>query len=109
MELVITGMYVIAILLLLASGFVAVERIAAGPSQLDRTVASDLLVAIVIGAVGVWAALSNQDTEITVLLVLSMLGFTGAVSISRMVGERIVYRPKTEEKKSDESIKEGQQ
>lgn len=101
MDLLITGIHVLAILFLLISGVVAVERIAAGPSQLDRSVGSDLLVAIVIGSVGVWAALSDQDTEITVLLVLSMLGFTGAVSIARMVGERIVYRTKTEEKQKE--------
>lgn len=98
MTTVINGMLLLSALLLVAAAFIAVQRIAVGPSQLDRSIGSDLMVAIVIGSVGIWATYRDQDTEIIMLLVLSMIGFTGAVSIARMVSERVVYRPRSDEK-----------
>lgn len=89
----------IAVALLAISAFVAVERLATGPSQLDRSISSDLLVAIVIAAVGVWAVSQKQDTELAMILLLSMLGFTGAVSVARMVSERVVHRRSEDKKK----------
>lgn len=98
MTVLINAILALATLLLVVSAFIAIQRIAVGPSQLDRSIGSDLLVAIVIGAVGIWATYKDQDTEIIILLALSMIGFTGAVSIARMVSERVVYRPKTDER-----------
>ena len=82
----------IAGVLLFVAGLIAVSRIAHGPSQLDRSAAADLTVAVVIAAVGLWTAYSDQRTEINILLLLSMLGFTSAVAVSRMVADRVVSR-----------------
>lgn len=82
----------IAAVVLLVAALIAVSRIAHGPSQLDRSAAADLTVAIVIAAVGLWAAYSDQSTEVNILLLLSMLGFTSAVGVSRLVADRIVSR-----------------
>lgn len=87
----------IAALLLFISAMIGIERIARGPSQLDRSAAADLMVSIVIAAVGLWAAYSDSPTEINVLLLLSMLGFTSAVGVSRMVADRIVSRRRYEQ------------
>lgn len=98
MTIVVNVILGLAAIMLVVSAFIAIQRIAVGPSQLDRSIGSDLLVAIVIGSVGIWATYRDQDTEIIIVLVLSMLGFTGAVAIARLVSERVVYRPKTDEK-----------
>lgn len=98
MNIVISIILTMAVVVLVVSAVLAISRIATGPSQLDRSLASDLLIAIVIAAIGLWAAASKQDTEALLLLMLSLLGFTGAVSVARMVGERVVYRPKSGEK-----------
>ncbi|MCG8656441.1 monovalent cation/H+ antiporter complex subunit F [Yimella sp. NH-Cas1] len=87
----------IAAVVLFASALIAVGRIAHGPSQLDRSVAADLMVAVVIASVGLWAAYSDSSTEINVLLLLSMLGFTSAVAVSRMVADRMVSRRRYEQ------------
>ena len=58
--------------LLVAAAALTVARMARGPSSLDRVVAADVLVAI----------------TLPVMLVLSLLGFAGAVSIARFVAER---------------------
>lgn len=100
MNIVITIVLGVAVVLLTLSALIAVERLATGPSQLDRSISSDLLVAVVIAAVGVWAVAKRQDTEIAMILLLSMLGFTGAVSVARMVGERVVYRRSDDKKEA---------
>lgn len=88
----------VAVVALAAAAVIAVRGIVVGPSQLDRSINADLLVAVVIGGFGVWAVFTKQDVGIVGVLVLSMLGFTGAVAIARMVGERVVYRkPKPKE------------
>lgn len=77
---------------LLVSALVAVNRVAAGPSQLDRSVAADLIVAVVIAALGLWTVWTDQPTELLVLVLLSLLGFTSAVSVARMVSDRMAMR-----------------
>lgn len=99
MNLAITIILGTAVVLLAVAAAIAVERIAAGPSQLDRSISSDLLVAVVIAAVGVWAVANHQDTEIAMILLLSMHGFTGAISVARMVAERVVHRRSEDKQK----------
>ena len=77
---------------LLVSALVAVNRVAVGPSQLDRSVAADLIVAVVIAALGLWTVWTDQPTELLVLVLLSLLGFTSAVSVARMVSDRMSMR-----------------
>ena len=77
---------------LLVFALVAVNRVAAGPSQLDRSVAADLIVAVVIAALGLWTVWTDQPTELLALVLLSLLGFTSAVSVARMVSDRMSMR-----------------
>jgi multicomponent Na+:H+ antiporter subunit F len=101
MDIVVNAMLLAAAVLLATSAVVGIQRIAAGPSQLDRSIGADLMVGVVIGSIGIWATYADQDTEIVILLLLSMLGFTGAVSIARLVSERVVYRPRSDDKKRE--------
>jgi multicomponent Na+:H+ antiporter subunit F len=66
----------IAALLLLA-------RISIGPPMLDRVVALDVLVAVVICGLALEAAIHRHTTTLPILVVLSLLGFVGSVSIAR--------------------------
>ncbi|KGN37697.1 monovalent cation/H+ antiporter complex subunit F [Knoellia subterranea] len=69
--------------ILAVAGILCLYRIVRGPSMLDRTVASDVFVASIIGAVGVHAAVGRYSTTVSVLLALSLVGFLGSVSIAR--------------------------
>lgn len=75
-------------LLLVAAAVLTVARMARGPSSLDRVVAADVLVAVVIAALAAEAILNDHTTTLPVMLVLSLLGFAGAVSIARFVADR---------------------
>ena len=72
----LTGLFSVTALLALA-------RIYRGPSLLDRIVGADLLLSTMLGAVGAEAAVNRHATTLPVLVVLSLLGFIGSVSLVR--------------------------
>ena len=78
----------IGAVLLVAAATLTVARMARGPSSLDRVVAADVLVAVVIATLAAEAVVNDHSTTLPVMLVLSLLGFAGAVSIARFVAER---------------------
>ncbi|MFR9775461.1 monovalent cation/H+ antiporter complex subunit F [Micromonospora sp. MS34] len=69
--------------LLSVTALLALARIYRGPSLLDRIVAADLLLSTMLGAVGAEAAINRHPTTVPVLVVLSLLGFVGSVSLVR--------------------------
>ncbi|HEV7625647.1 MAG TPA: monovalent cation/H+ antiporter complex subunit F [Streptomyces sp.] len=74
--------------LLLVSGALVTVRLVRGPSMLDRAVALDALVAVVMAGIGVLTAVRRIPYYLPALLVLSFLGFTGSVSIARFLALR---------------------
>ncbi len=82
-----------AVLLVVAAAM-TVARVARGPSSLDRVVAADVLVAVVIATLAAEAVVEGRTTTLPVMLVLSLLGFAGAVSIARFVAERDTVVPR---------------
>ncbi len=59
-----------------------------GPSSLDRVVAADVLVSVIIAGLAAEAIVNDHTTTLPVMLVLSLLGFAGSVSIARFVADR---------------------
>jgi multicomponent Na+:H+ antiporter subunit F len=64
----------------------ALVRLALGPSLLDRVVATDALLVIISAGLAVYAALTRNPTVVPVLVVVSLLGFVGSVSVARYIG-----------------------
>jgi multicomponent Na+:H+ antiporter subunit F len=69
--------------LLSAAVALALIRIVRGPSVLDRIVGVDVLLAIVVCAIAAEAAITRDATSLPILVVLSILGFIGSVSVAR--------------------------
>lgn len=90
-----------AAVLLAISAFIGINRIAVGPSQLDRSVAADLIVAVVVASLGLWVVWTDRSTELMVLVLLSLLGFTSAVSVARMVADRINLRSRYNKRRKE--------
>jgi multicomponent Na+:H+ antiporter subunit F len=65
------------------SGLLLIIRVVAGPTMLDRVVALDVLVAVVICGLAIEAAVNRHTTTLPILVVLSLLGFVGSVSVAR--------------------------
>ena len=79
----------VTVTLLLAAGAgLTLIRIVRGPSTLDRIVATDVLLAIIVVAVAAEAAVTRDGTALPILAVLSLLGFTGSVSVARFAGRK---------------------
>lgn len=68
---------------LTVSALLLVTRMASGPTMLDRVVALDVLVAVVICGIAVEAAVNQHTNTLVVLVVLSLLGFVGSATVAR--------------------------
>ncbi|MGC3954248.1 MAG: monovalent cation/H+ antiporter complex subunit F [Propionicimonas sp.] len=71
--------------MLFAAACLVLWRIVVGPSALDRIVASDVMVGIVIAVVGLYSVIARNATGLPILLGLSLVGFSGAVGVARLI------------------------
>ena len=58
-------------------------RISRGPTMLDRAVALDVLVAVLVCGLALEAAMNRHTTTLPILVVLSLIGFVSSVTIAR--------------------------
>jgi len=79
---------VIASVMFAVAALLSVYRIAVGPSVLDRVVASDVLVATIISALGAEMALNGHTDNLPVLLVLALFAVLGSLSVARFLPAR---------------------
>lgn len=77
----------VAFVLIAAGAVPAIVRAERGPSMLDRTVALDIVVTCLVAAVAVYAALERRADVVPILVVLSLVGFVGSVSIARFASQ----------------------
>jgi multicomponent Na+:H+ antiporter subunit F len=63
-------------------------RIVIGPSILDRAVASDVLLTLVMCALGAEMAINHHTRTLPVLLIIAAVGVFGSISIARFVARR---------------------
>ncbi|WP_019630746.1 monovalent cation/H+ antiporter complex subunit F [Actinomadura atramentaria] len=74
--------------LLVAAALLTLLRLVHGPSMLDRAVALDVLVAVMMAGLGVGMISAGEHWELVTMLVLSLVGFTGSTGIARFM----IYR-----------------
>lgn len=74
---------VVAAGLLGVAAILVVARMTMGPTMLDRAISFDVIVAIAIGAIAIDAATRRTAENLPLLLVATMLGFVGSVSVAR--------------------------
>jgi multicomponent Na+:H+ antiporter subunit F len=78
-----TVVVIICGVLLAVAAALALIRAERGPSMLDRTVALDIVVTVVVAAVAVYASVERRTDVVPILVVLSLVGFVGSVTIAR--------------------------
>jgi len=69
--------------LLTLGALLAIVRAEKGPSMLDRTVALDIVVTTMIAAIALYAAYYRRADVVPLLVVLSLVGFVGSVTVAR--------------------------
>ncbi len=85
-----TVVAVVVFALLGVSALLVLVRLGRGPSLLDRVVATDSLLAIVASGLAAGLAFTRDTSVLPALVVVSLLGFIGAVSVARYVGGMLV-------------------
>lgn len=78
-----TAVFLVCMVILGISGTLVVIRITRGPTTLDRAVGLDVVISILICGIAVEAAVNRHSTTLPALLVLTLVGFVGSVSIAR--------------------------
>jgi multicomponent Na+:H+ antiporter subunit F len=84
----VNTLWVIIAVLLGVAALLGTARLLLGPSILDRALSVDVLLASSLTGLGAYAAFFRDPTILPTLLVLSLLGFVGSISISKFVARR---------------------
>lgn len=73
----------IAAVMLLAAALMTIVRIFHGPSNLDRALATDVLVVLTTSSAAVYIAWTGDAASLPILVVVALTGFVGSVSVAR--------------------------
>lgn len=79
------GLVAVSSVVLVVAALLALYRLAVGPTGLDRGVASDVVLAVMIAGIGAHAIATGTSVGLIVILVLSLVGFTTAVGLARLI------------------------
>ncbi|MGB3230837.1 MAG: monovalent cation/H+ antiporter complex subunit F [Mycobacterium sp.] len=69
--------------ILVTAAAITMYRVLAGPNTMDRLVATDTLIAVVMCGLATWAAFSLDTTVKYGIVALSLMSFVGSVSVAR--------------------------
>jgi multicomponent Na+:H+ antiporter subunit F len=83
-----TALLIVIYVVFAVSALLTLYRIVIGPSILDRAVAADVLMTLVVCVLGADMAINHHTRTLPVLLVIAAVGVFGSVSIARWVARR---------------------
>lgn len=63
----------------------AAVRLIRGPTLIDRAVALDVLLAVVVGVIVLLAAANRSATTLVVAVVVALLGFVGSAGLAKLL------------------------
>jgi multicomponent Na+:H+ antiporter subunit F len=78
--------------LLCLAGLMAIVRLMRGRTTLDRIVALDVFVTLIVAATCVGMGAQKDGSNIALLAAFALLGFIGSVSAARLVEKKEPYR-----------------
>jgi multicomponent Na+:H+ antiporter subunit F len=78
--------------LLCVAGALTVVRLLRGPDTLDRIVALDVFVILIVAAAAVYVAIYRDGSNIPLLAAVALLGFVGSATAARLVERRKGHR-----------------
>jgi multicomponent Na+:H+ antiporter subunit F len=81
----VTVVIALALVMLGAAAALVLVRLFRGPSNLDRIVAAEILLVVVIAGVALESARQGTSTYLPLLMVLGLVGFVGGVAVTRFM------------------------
>ncbi len=83
-----SALLIIIYVVFAVSALLTLWRIIIGPSILDRAVASDVLLTLVMCVLGAEMAINHHTRTLPLLLITAAVGVFGSISIARFVARR---------------------
>ncbi|WP_447007902.1 monovalent cation/H+ antiporter complex subunit F [Saccharothrix isguenensis] len=83
-----TVVYAMTLALLSVAALLVLPRLLRGPTALDRIVAVDVLVVLIVAASAVGMVPQGSGAVIPLLVAVVLLGFVGSVAAARLVEHR---------------------
>nr|MDT0664140.1 monovalent cation/H+ antiporter complex subunit F [Micromonospora sp. DSM 115978] len=71
--------------MLAAAGLLTLVRLLRGPTNLDRIVALDVLVVLIVAGVTVEIGVRDEGWNIALVVAVALLGFLASVTVARLV------------------------
>jgi multicomponent Na+:H+ antiporter subunit F len=84
----VTAVYVTVLALLSAAGALTLVRAVRGPALLDRIIAMDVVITLIVGAISVGLLVLDEPRAAVLLVVVALLAFVGTVAAAHLVEER---------------------
>lgn len=83
------NLLVIAILAVFAiAAALTIVRMVVGPSILDRAVASDVLLSMVLCVLGAEAVINQHTRTLPIMLIIAAIGVFGSIAVARFVARK---------------------
>lgn len=70
------------------AGLLTMWRIVVGPSILDRVVAADVLLTLVLCMLGAEMAINHHTRSLPAMLIIAAVGVFGSISVARFVARK---------------------
>ncbi|MFB8387638.1 monovalent cation/H+ antiporter complex subunit F [Microbacterium sp. NPDC055910] len=83
-----TALLILIYVIFAVSALLTLWRVIVGPSILDRAVASDVLMTLVMCMLGADMAINQHTRTLPVLLIIAAVGVFGSIAIARFVARR---------------------
>jgi multicomponent Na+:H+ antiporter subunit F len=88
----VSVVFLIVLGMLCVAGAFTLVRLLRGPSTLDRIVALDVLVILIVAAAAVYIAIYRDGSNIPLLAAVALLGFVGSATATRLAERRKGHR-----------------
>jgi multicomponent Na+:H+ antiporter subunit F len=89
---IVSTAIVVAVLLLCVAVLLTVVRILRGPGTLDRIVALDVFVILIVVAAALYVAYYRDGSNIPLLAAVALIAFVSTVSVARLAVRRERHR-----------------
>ena len=76
--------FVVVLSVLCLAGAITLVRLLRGPDTLDRIVALDVFVILIVAATAVYVAIYTDGSNIPLLAAVALLGFVGSATAARL-------------------------
>jgi multicomponent Na+:H+ antiporter subunit F len=86
------AVFAVVLAMLTAAAALALVRMFRGPDTLDRIAALDVFVVLIVAGVAVYVAFHEDGSNIPLLAVVALLGFTGSATAARLAERRERHR-----------------